>query len=314
MILRFISLFVYLFPIWAILLCGIALWYEGAFSWFLPEWIPISLGLIMLFMGMTLKWEDITRISKNPTFILLGVVFQFTIMPIGGWIISNALQLSPELASGLILVSCCPGGTASNVMSYLGKLDVALSISMTFVSTLVGIFATPLLSYYLIGSKVNVDGFGLFFSSVKVVFIPLVFGFFLAKIGRKTIYQIENYFPFFATLFILLIVASIVGSSKKFILENFWILLLSVFLTHSLGFVLGYFFTYILSKNLIVSKTISIEVGMQNSGLGVALAKENFSNPLVAVAPSISSLVHSILASVLVGIWNLNSYFKSKKI
>lgn len=307
-----IFLFTLLFPVWAILFCGIALLWEDSFAWFHSEWISISLGFIMLFMGMTIKPEDFQRVLKHPTPILLGVFLQYTIMPLSGLGVSLALNLSPEFAGGLILVASCPGGTASNVMCYLGKLDVALSVSMTLISTLLGVILTPFLTYFLIGNKVNVDTLGLLVSTAKVVLLPVVLGYLLSKYFQQIISKLEIYFPLFSVVLIVLIVASIVGASRKSILEFFNILALAVFLTHSLGFLLGYILGKWILKNESNAKTISIEVGMQNSGLGVALAKENFSNLLVAVPPALSSLFHSLIASILVGLWNLNKAKREK--
>ncbi len=307
---KVIFLFTALFPIWAILSCGIALKWEGSFSWFRSDWISIALGLIMLFMGMTLKTEDFQRVWNRPIPILLGVFLQYTIMPLSGLGVSWFFNLSPELASGLILVASCPGGTASNVMCYLGKLDVALSVSMTLISTLLGIILTPLLASFLIGSKVQVNTIGLLFSTAKIVLLPIGLGYFLSKYFRKFIWKLEIYFPFFSVILIVLIVASIVGNSRKSILEFFNILSMAVFLTHGLGFFWGYVLGKWILQNDSNAKTISIEVGMQNSGLGVALAKENFASLLVAVPPALSSLFHSLIASILVGLWS----FKKTKL
>lgn len=267
----------------------------------------------MLFMGMTLKPEDFQRVLKKPFPIFLGILLQYTIMPLSGYGVSLVLGLSPEFASGLILVASCPGGTASNVMCYLGKLDVALSVSMTLISTLLGVVLTPLLASFLIGNRVQVDTLGLLISSIKVVLVPVLLGYFFSKYFAHLISKLEIYLPSLAVILIVLIVASIVGNARKTILEFFHILAIAVFLTHSLGFLLGYILGKWILKSEVNAKTISIEVGMQNSGLGVALAKENFISPLVAVPPALSSLFHSLIASVLVGFWNLIRTFRSER-
>lgn len=297
--------FTALFPLWAIVTCSIALIFPSSFHWFGLEYIPYSLGLIMLFMGLTIQIQDFLRIWKNPKLIFLGVSLQYTIMPISGYLISQVLNLNPEFSAGLILVASCPGGTASNVICYLGKLDVPLSVSLTLVSTILGVLFTPMLSTLLIGNKIEVDTLGLFISSLKIVVVPLVLGILISRYSGEFVKKIEFLLPVFSTVLIVLIVASIVGGAREVILASGWILGISVFTLHALGFLLGYILSKFFSKNTKLARTISIEVGMQNSGLGVSLAKENFTSSLVAVPPAISSFFHSIIASILIGIWKL---------
>lgn len=272
-------------------------------------------------MGMTLEPEDFRRVFKNPFPIVLGVILQYTVMPASGYFIAKALGLDPAIASGLILVSSCPGGTASNLMTYIAKADVALSVTLTVVSTLVGILLTPLLANILIGSRIAFNGVGLFETTLRVVVFPVAIGMILSGFRKSDLHwfplghrillvlkRLITYFkewaPLISIVLITLIVASILSSSGERIFKSPYELMGSVFLLHASGFLFGYLVVRILTKNVIHSRTISIEVGMQNSGLGVVLAVSNFSDPFVAVPPAVSSLFHSLIAGVLASFWS----------
>lgn len=288
------------FPWMVSLFAAIALWHPPIFTWFSGDLITLGLAGIMLGMGLTLRWNDFKQVFKTPRWVLLGLFLQFSIMPIMGWGLGVLFDLPPFFAVGLILVSCCPGGTASNVIAYLAKAHVALSVSMTALSTVAAIIFTPLLTARLSGSYVDVAAWGLFFSTIKVVVLPISLGVILNRYAPKATAMLLPAAPPLAVLLICLIVASIIGQGKEIILNSGIRLLLSLMILHLGGFVLGYFFSYWLFKNKRVAKTISIEVGMQNSGLGVVLAQENFSNPMVAIPAALSSLIHSIYGSIFV--------------
>lgn len=275
----------------------------------------------MLSMGMTLEPEDFRRVFKNPIPIVLGLILQYTIMPVSGFFIAKAMGLDPALASGLILVSSCPGGTASNLMAYIAKADVALSVTLTVVSTFIGILLTPLLANILIGSRIAFNGVGLFETTLKVVVFPVAIGMILSGFRKSDLHwfplghrillvlkRIITYFrewaPFISILLISLIVASILSSSGERIFQSPNDLMGSVFILHVSGFFFGYVIVRLLTKSVILSRTVSIEVGMQNSGLGVVLAVSNFQDPFVAVPPALSSLFHSMIAGVLASYWS----------
>ncbi len=291
------------FPIFALSASLLALIHPPLFQWFSGDMITYALGLIMLGMGITLEAEDFANVGKTPFYIFTGVFLQFTIMPFLGWCIGRILDLPAPFSVGLVLVASCPGGTASNVITYIAKGDVALSVTMTSISTLFSVIATPLLTLFLAGNKIEVNAYGLFISTIQVVILPVIAGVllnaFLPGFTKKT----KSFFVVSAVVCIVLIVASVIGASSEAILTSGWKLVLSIFLLHSMGFLLGYVFAKILTKQEIVARTISIEVGMQNSGLGVVLAKKNFVDPLVAVPSAISSLFHSLIASILAGYW-----------
>lgn len=274
--------------------------YPPSITWFSGSLITIGLGGIMLGMGLTLRAADFVQVMRYPKWVLVGLGLQFIVMPILGWGLAKLFQLPPLFAVGMILVACCPGGTASNVIAYLAKAEVALSVSMTACSTLAAIIMTPFLTFQLSGSYLEVPTAGLFFSTLKVVFLPVSLGVLLNQYVPKIVSKIIPFAPPFAVLLISLIVGSIVGQGKEVILDSGFSLLLALMSLHFLGFIIGFLISFILFKNWKIAKTISIEVGMQNSGLGVVLARENFSSPLVAIPAALSSLIHSLLGSFFV--------------
>ena len=295
------------FPLWVIICSIIALYKPELFTWFSGQLIPLGLGIIMLGMGLTLKIEDFKQVIKFPKWVFLGVFLQYTIMPLLGWSLGYIFKLPVYLAVGLILVSCCPGGTASNVISYLAKANVALSVTMTAISTMLAIILTPVLSTQLIGDRVEVDAFGLFISVVKVVLLPVIIGVLMNRYFPKFTTKLVIGSPLVAVIMIVLIVASIIGAGNEEILHSGLNLILAVLILHALGFLFGYVLGLIFIRDEQARRTISIEVGMQNSGLGAVLARENFVNPATAIPSAISSAVHSIYGSILAGIWRLSS-------
>ena len=295
--------FVNLFPLWVILFSFTALLRPELFTWFSGNLITLGLGIIMLGMGLTLKITDFKILFKNPRWTIIGVLTQFSVMPFLGWAISKIFDLPNFFAVGLILVSCCPGGTASNVIAYLSNLNVAFSVTMTFISTITGVVLTPLLITNISGELINVDLDSLLLSTTKVVLLPVFIGLFVSKYFQSFTNKIIVYSPSIAVIFIVLIVASIIGEGKEIILKSGINLLISIMILHLLGFIIGYAISFIFLRDKKLSKTICIEIGMQNSGLGVVLAKENYVNPSTAIPSAISSLVHSIYGSIFVSIF-----------
>ncbi|MFQ3340365.1 MAG: BASS family bile acid:Na+ symporter [Flavobacteriaceae bacterium] len=291
------------FP-WIVALFSISsLIHPPLFTWFQGPLITLGLGGIMLGMGLTLRVSDFKQIITHPKWVILGIALQFLVMPLLGWGLGKLFQLPSFFAVGLILVSCCPGGTASNVIAYLARANVALSVSMTAFSTLAAIAFTPFLTSQLSGNYIDVPAAGLFYSTIKVVLIPIVLGVVLNKYSLKKTARILPFAPPVAVLLITLIVASIIGQGKDIILDSGFRLIIALLCLHFMGFLLGFLISFGWFKNRNVAKTISIEVGMQNSGLGVVLARENFSSPMVAIPAAISSLIHSLLGSVFVSLF-----------
>ena len=298
-----INLLTNAFPLWIILGSAIALIEPSIFTWFSGPFITYGLGIIMLGMGLTLKTDDFKLVMKSPKWVFIGAVLQFTVMPLLGWGLGYLFKLPLPFVVGLIIVSSCPGGTASNVISYLAKANVALSVTMTAVSTLFAIILTPLLTTYLIGDKIEVSAFQLFLGTIKVVLVPVLLGVLMNKYLPKFTDKILPVAPLVAVIAIVLIVASIIGQGKEEILNSGFSLVGAIVCLHVCGFVIGYGVSRIFIKNIEVNRTISIEVGMQNSGLGAYLAKANFANPAIAIPSAISSATHSIIGSIAAGFW-----------
>ncbi|KAF0176848.1 MAG: bile acid:Na+ symporter BASS family [Limisphaerales bacterium] len=292
-----------LFPLWALLGGALALVEPRWFTWFSGEFIVWGLAIIMLGMGITLSVDDFKRVFKMPKAIAAGFLAQYSLMPFLGWAIASALPLEKHMAVGLILVACCPGGTASNVVTFLAKADVPLSVLMTMCSTFAAVVMTPLLTKFLAGALVPVDAMGLFLSTVKVVLLPLVLGLALPHFTPKLVTKVLPAAPLVSVVFITLIVASVIGQNAKPIRESGGVLLLAVFLLHACGFGLGYLFAKLFGYDKIVCRTISIEVGMQNSGLGVVLARKHFPDTLAPVPCAVSSVFHSVIGSLLAAWW-----------
>ncbi len=294
------------FPLWVIICSILSLYNPELFNWFSGSFITYGLSGIMLVMGLTLNINDFKEVIKYPLWVFFGVLLQFSVMPFLGWILGVLFELPPFFAVGLILVSSCPGGTASNVIVYLANANVPLSVAMTTISTLIAIILTPLLTSYLSGSYLEVDAIGLFLSTLKVVLLPVGLGLLLNMCFPKLTQYLIPYSPPMAVVLITLIVASIIGQGKDIILNSGINLIVCIMILHLVGFLVGFFISYTIFKNKNISKTISIEVGMQNSGLGVVLAQENFINPATAIPSAISSLVHSLYGSLFV------AFFKKK--
>lgn len=303
---RILSLLTNLFPVWVLLGGALALIHPGWFTWFSGPWITWGLAVIMLGMGITLSLDDFKAVLRTPWGVAVGFVAQYTIMPLLGWSIARLFDLETPLAVGLILVSCCPGGTASNVVTYLAGANVALSVLMTMCSTFGAIAMTPLLTDWLAGAYVPVPAWEMFLSTVQIVLAPLVLGLTLHHLTPRLVKLALPAAPLVSVATIVLICASIIGGSAKALKQSGVELLLAVFLLHAGGFLLGYIFAWILRFSRRDRQTISIEVGMQNSGLGAALAEKHFPEmPLVALPCAISATCHSVLGSILAGLWRL---------
>ncbi len=309
-----------LFALWTVLGTGWAwfvpehfLWVvDGRFRPFGQPLISVMLGLIMLGMGLTLSFDDFRRVAKIPRCVGAGVALQFTVMPLAGIFIATMFGLEAGLAVGLILVACCPGGTASNVVAYLARANLALSVTMTMASTLIAVAATPLLTGWLAGKYVEIDRWNLFINMVSIVLVPVIAGVLLNRYMPRLTARIATISPLASVVVVVLIVGGIIANSKALIEQHFGVLLLAVLLLHIFGFGLGYLITRALGFGVGEQRTISIEVGMQNSGLGSSLASTpsfaaQFATPMqAALAPvpsAISAVYHVVIGSFLAAIW-----------
>lgn len=306
-----LNLLANLFPLWVLAFCLAALVHPPLFAWFGPYLVP-GLGVIMLGMGLTLSAGDFARVLRMPRPILLGCAAQFSIMPLLGWAIATGLKLPNEIAVGLILVSCCPGGTASNLVTYIARANLALSLLMTMCSTFWAILLTPLLTKWLVGERLPVDAWGLFTSTVQVVLLPVVAGIALHHAVPKLVQKVTTIAPLVSVIVIALICANIMGKNADLVKTHGGQLVLAVAALHAGGFALGYCAAWLFGFEEVIRRTVSIEVGMQNSGLGTVLATKHFTNPstgvcLAAVPCVISAVTHSVIGSVLAVWWRMTA-------
>ncbi|MEM7135918.1 MAG: bile acid:sodium symporter family protein [Myxococcota bacterium] len=297
--------FVRLFPVWVALAGAAALIHPPLFTWVLDfDLITPGLQIIMLGMGLTLEFADFGRVAKTPAPIVWGVVLQYTVMPLVGWGAGIVFSLPTPFAVGLILVCSCPGGTASNVIAYLAKADVALSVSMTAFSTMLAAALTPLLTTWLVGSRVHVDALGLLASTSKVVLLPVVIGLVMRRFLPGLTRRLLPAAPVAAVVMIVLIVGAILGAQRGAVLDSGLRLLAAIVTAHAAGFALGFLLGGLAGGFGNVARTISIEVGMQNSGLGAVLAHAHFANPLTAIPAALSAITHCILGSAAASWWS----------
>ena len=291
------------FPLWVLAAGVAALLRPTWFTWFSGPLITVGLGVIMLSMGMTLGFDDFRRVGRERARVLPGVVLQYTVMPALGWGLGYLFALPTPFAVGLVLVSCCPGGTASNVIAYLARADVALSVTLTALSTLLAVLMTPILTALLAGSRIDVPAAGLLLSTVQVVIVPVAAGAVLKWRFPRAVDRVLPIAPLVAIVAISLIVGSVVGGGRERIIEAGPRLVLAVVSLHSLGFLFGYLAGRLALRREVAARTVAIEVGMQNTGLGVVLAQQNFANPLVAVPSAIASVFHSLVGSLAAAWW-----------
>jgi len=257
----------------------------------------------MFTMGLTLKAADFKRILEDPRPILVGVLLQFILMPLLAVVLAKMFGLSNQLTAGLVLVGCCAGGTASNVISYLARADLALSISMTVCSTLVGVVATPLLTGFYLATTINVDTIGMLVSIIQIVLIPVLAGITLSHFFPELIRPLTPALPALSILIILTIIAIVVALNSNSLLEVGALTLVAVVLHNLSGMCGGFYLSRLMGFDTRQSHTIAIEVGMQNSGLGVALALEFFS-ATAALPGALFSVWHNISGSLLASQWS----------
>ncbi|GIN93929.1 putative sodium-dependent transporter YocS [Siminovitchia terrae] len=290
------------FAIWVLLFAALAFFMPGSFTWIAP-YISILLGIIMFGMGMTLSVDDFKEVLKHPKKVAIGVLAQFTIMPLIAFGLAVGFKLPPEVAAGVILVGCCPGGTSSNVMTFLARGNVALSVAITSCTTLLAPFITPALILWLASKWLPVSAGDMFLSVVKIVLIPIILGLIAKMLFRKQVEQSVKAMPLVSVIAIVAIVAAVVSGSQQKIAETGLLILLVVILHNCLGYLLGFWIARLLKVDYSDQKAIAIEVGMQNSGLGAALAAAHFS-PLAAVPSAIFSVWHNISGSLLATWWS----------
>ncbi|KAH1120704.1 hypothetical protein J1N35_003864 [Gossypium stocksii] len=291
------------FPLWVSLGCLLGLFKPSSFSWVTPSWTIFGLTLTMLGMGMTLTLDDLRGALAMPKELISGFVLQYSVMPLSGYFVSKLLNLPSHYAAGLILVGCCPGGTASNIVTYLARGNVALSVLMTAASTLSAVILTPSLTSMLAGQYVPVDAAALLISTLQVVLLPVLGGALLNQYFHGFVKFVSPLMPTIAVGTVGVLCGNAIAESSSAILASGLQVVLASSLLHASGFFFGYVLSRMLQLDVASSRTISIEVGMQNSVLGVYLATQHFQNPLTEVPCAVSSVCHSIFGSILAGIW-----------
>ncbi len=291
-----------LFPLWAILFSGAAWWWPDAFTPLRPAIVPL-LGVIMFGMGITLAPSDFAAVTRRPAVLGLGAALQFGAMPLAGLAVARILGLDPELTAGLVLVGSCPGGTASNVICYLARADVALSITLTAVSTVVAVFATPLLTDLYIGRAIEVDVGGMILSIFRIVLLPVALGVAVHAWLGERLAPVERVFPLISVAAICVIIAIVLALSHSRLGALGAAVVLAVALHNALGLATGYLVPRLLRLPEAVCRTLAIEVGMQNSGLGVALAVQYFS-AAAALPGALFSIWHNLSGSLVAHWWS----------
>lgn len=292
-----------LFPVWVILGTVIGIYKPSAVTWLETDLFTVCLGFLMLSMGLTLTFEDFRRCLRNPWTVGIGFLAQYLVKPLLGFLIALTLKLSAPLATGLILVSCCPGGQASNVATYISKGNVALSVLMTTCSTVGAIIMTPLLTKVLAGQLVPVDAAGLALSTFQVVLVPTVVGVLAHEYFPKVTEKLTAVTPLVGVILTTLLCASPIGQVADVLKAQGGQLILPVAALHAAAFFLGYIVSRFCQFGESTSRTISIECGMQSSALGFLLAQKHFTNPLVAVPSAVSVVFMALGGSALAVFW-----------
>ena len=294
-----------LFPFWALAGSLLAWWQPGWFMPLKPSIVPL-LGLVMFGMGMTLTAANFLDVLRRPLPVLLGVALQFLLMPFAAWLLASMAGLPPQLAVGLILVGCSPGGTASNVICYLAKGDVALSITLTTVSTLVAVIATPLLTLLYAGQTVPVPAADILFTVFKIIFLPVLLGVLANHFFHNALAPARRIFPLLSVMAIVLIIMIIVALNHASLTNVAAGVATVVVLHNAIGLLGGYWVPRWLGRDKRECRTLAIEVGMQNSGLAVALAVKYFS-AAAALPGALFSIWHNLSGSLLAGLWRRRS-------
>lgn len=290
-----------LFPLWAVLLSLVAYSAPGFFTPVLAH-TGLMLGLIMFTMGLTLTPQDFKRVLEHPAPVLAGIGLHYLIMPFTAWALAHLFAMPPDLTAGMVLVGSVASGTASNVIIYLARGDVALSVTISALSTLVGVVATPLLTRLYIDASISVDMLGMLLGILQIVILPIALGLLVHRFAANRVRTIEPWLPLLSMLAIVLLISAIVAGSQKHLASVGPIVMLAIVLHNGTGLLLGYWGGRLLGFNESICRTLAIEVGMQNSGLAAQLGKTYFS-VLAALPGALFSVWHNISGSLLAGYW-----------
>jgi BASS family bile acid:Na+ symporter len=291
-----------LFPFWAIIISLLAWQYPELFRSY-ETWIVPLLSVVMFGMGLTLHLSDFSYVLQMPRLIFAGIALQYTIMPLTAVMLSDLMGLDPVLTAGMILVGTCPGGTASNVICYLARGNVALSITLTAVSTFLAVILTPALTAELVSKTIDVPVLDMLLSILYMVIIPVSAGVLLNHVAGNILKPVRLVFPLLSVIAIVFIIAIIVSLNAQQVHQLGATILIAVMLHNSAGLFLGYFTSRLLGYSPTECRTLAIEVGMQNSGLAVALAIKYFT-AAAALPGAIFSIWHNLSGSILAGFWS----------
>ncbi|TDQ57177.1 BASS family bile acid:Na+ symporter [Mesocricetibacter intestinalis] len=301
-LLKFTNFMSKTFALWVLLFAALAFLFPAYFSGLLA-YVPYLLGIVMFGMGITLTFQDFSEVFKRPKSVIIGVIGQFLIMPGIAFALAKGFNLPSELAVGVILVGSCPGGTSSNVMTYLAKGNTALSVACTTISTLLSPFFTPAIFYVLASHWIDIDAGKMFMSVLEMVLFPIFLGLVVRALFKKKVAEISQTMPLLSVIAIVLILAAVVAVSKDRILDSGLLIFMVVVLHNCCGYLLGFGLAKLFKLNNADSKAVSIEVGMQNSGLGAALASAHF-NPIAAVPSAVFSFWHNVSGPILANIFS----------
>lgn len=264
--------------------------------------VPLFLGIIMFGMGLTLRGVDFALVARRPWAVLVGVVAQYVVMPLVAWGVGHAFGLEDLALLGMILVGAAPGGTASNVIVYLAKGDTALSVTLTAVSTVLAPLLTPAIVLWLAGSELDVTYGALMTSIVQIVLVPVLAGLLLRTLAGRYVEAVLPYLPLVSVTGIVVVVAGIVAANAGAVLGTGLLLGLAVVVHNGVGLALGYLAARVAGLDETARRAVSIEVGMQNSGLSASLATAHFS-PAAALPAALFSVWHNVSGATLASFW-----------
>lgn len=298
------------FALWVIAFALISYYFPQGFLFLLP-YVSILLGVVMFGMGLTLSPKDFSEVFHRPIQVIIGIVGQFVLMPLIAFFLVKVFGLSADLAAGVLLVGCCPGGTSSNVMSYLGKGDVPLSVTITSCTTILAPLVTPGLFWLFAHQYIEVDPAAMFWSIVKIVLLPIIGGVVINALFGTVVKKVVVALPLISVFAIISIVTAVVAASAEKIAETALIIFLVVALHNCIGYLFGFILGKVFGMKLAQKKTLAIEIGMQNSGLAAALAAKLAAtgaiNPIAAVPGAVFSVWHNISGPILATFFaNLN--------
>ena len=290
---------------WIVLaIAALALFLPGTCLWIQTKWVNYLLMVVMFGMGLTMKLSDFAVVFSRPRDVLIGCAAQFVVMPLLAFALGKFFGLGDELLVGVVLVGTCPGGTSSNVITYLSKGDTALSVGMTSINTMLAPFLTPALTWLYLRTSVSVDIKAMFLSIIQVVVVPIGLGLLINRLFGKQTRKITDVLPLISVTAICLIVAAVVSHNSEKILSTGLVIFAVVILHNLLGYLCGYLVGVLFRMDLPRKKAVAIEIGMQNSGLATTLAGSAFPNLSMATVPgAIFSVWHNISGAVLAGIF-----------